>query len=83
MKHTELNGKAVLLTGRKEDLEYLSSKFCFDDFGIYHYCAKFPRINPETNEEEQRCSVCKREEYYLKSSSFDSKTNDRNCKRSY
>ena len=63
MKHAQLNGKAVHLIGNKEDLEYLSSQFCFDDFGIYH--VKSSVVNQETNEEEEH------EEYYLKLSRYD------------
>jgi len=67
MKHAELNGKAVPLIGNEKDLQYLSEQFCFDDFGIYR--VKSSRVNPETNKEEY--------DYYLKSSSFDSKTDNR------
>jgi len=64
-----LNGKAVQLSGREEDLQHLARQFCFDDFCIHHF--RSARGDPATNHEEEH------DEYYLKSRSFDSKANDR------
>jgi hypothetical protein len=69
MKTTELNGKAVQLHGRKQDLKSLSEHFCFRDFCIYGVSSA--SLNAQTNKEEEY------DEYYLKSPSFDSKTDDR------
>lgn len=63
-----LNGKAVQLRGREEDLQHLARQFCFEDFCIHS--VKSVRVDPATNREEEY------EEYYLKSRSFDSKAND-------
>src|SRR5271157_486339 len=63
-----LNGKAVQLSGREEDLQHLARQFCFDDFCIHHF--RSVRVDPATNHEEEY------DEYYLKSRSFDSKANN-------
>lgn len=68
MSNTELKGKAVQLQGRKQDLKFLSEQFCFGDFCIYRVSSV--RLNPQTNKEEEY------DDYYLKSPSFDSMTDD-------
>ncbi len=68
MTAIKLEGKAVPLIGRAEDLLYLSEHFRFTDFGIHRITSTRP--NSTTNEEEEY------DEYYLKSSSFDSKNDD-------
>jgi hypothetical protein len=65
MPTAELDGKAVPLIGEAQDLRYLSAHFRFGDFGIYRIVST--RRNPITNKDEEY------DEYYLKSSSFDSK----------
>jgi hypothetical protein len=69
MKTTELSGKAVQLHGRKQDLDFLSERFCFGDFCICR--VNSASLDPQTNKAEEY------DEYYLKSPSFDSKTDDR------
>jgi hypothetical protein len=58
MKIEALNGKAVQLRGKEEDLQHLASQFCFDDFCVFE--VRFTQVDPATNQEEEH------NEYYLK-----------------